>query len=114
MGLFGRKKSSTRGGGFEGNPNWKESSGVPPSALAHPRREGNHWANEWQHPNAEPGSPGICGYLNGIKGHGPHNKRHPTRFVYVRPDGQQEDPREFDSTPAVPSRRPVPRGFFGP
>lgn len=115
MPLFGRKKKSSTGGGSEGNPNWKGGSGVPDSALARPRREGNHWANEWQRPPEEPGSPGICGYLNGIKGHGANNKRHPERFHYVRPDGQPDDyRREDDPVPAVASTRPVPRGFFGP
>jgi hypothetical protein len=88
---------------------------VPDSAFARPRREGNHWANEWERPPEEPGSPGICGYLNGIKGHGAHNKRHPERFHYVRPDGQPDDyRREGDAVPSVASTRPVPRGFFGP
>ena len=117
MPLFGRKKErSSGGGGFASNPNWKGSSDVPETAIARPRREGNHWANEWQRPPSPPGSPGICGYLNGIKGHGADNKRHPERFHYVRPDGYPDDDyiRNQDSVPSVPSTRPVPKGFFGP
>ena len=111
MKFFGRKGGTAR---EDTAPRRRTAKGVPESCLAQPRRAGNHWANEWQHPAPDPGLPGICGYLNGIQGHGAHNKRHPTRFVYVRPDGHMDDERSWDSTPAVPSRRPVPRGFFGP
>lgn len=100
-----RKKSSSR-------------RSVPESAIAKPRNKGNHWENQWTHPDPEPGLPGICGYLNGIK-EGPH----PSRFKYVRPDGNPDDyvppahdhPGPADSdAPLSPSRRSVPRGFFGP
>ena len=57
--------------------------------------------------------PGNCGYLSwGVQ------SDHPARFTYVRPDGREDDdPRDLsdeerDALP--PSRRPVPRGFFGP
>ena len=102
----GRKNKSS-------SPRKRSSSGVPESAIARPRREGNHWANNWQHPEPDEGMPGICGYLNGVKEGQPG--RHPSRFRYVRPDGQPDDgPRVSDSVPSVPSTRPVPRGFFGP
>lgn len=56
--------------------------------------------------------PGISGYLYGLDG------EHPHRFRYERPDGCSEGaaPSVADEDlPAVkPSRRPVPRGFFGP
>ena len=95
----------------------RKAGGVPPSAFAQPRRQGNHWENQWSHPPAEPGMPGICGYLNGIQK--PEEGHHPSRFIYIRPDGQPESKRMVaDPTdarvPSVPSTRPVPRGFFGP
>ena len=88
------------------------SAGVPPSAIAQPRRQGNHWENGWVHPPADPGLPGICGYLNGVKqGEEGH---HPSRFVYVRPDGQPDAERvSGEPVPSVPSSRRVPKGFFG-
>jgi len=57
--------------------------------------------------------PGNCGYLSwGVQ------SDHPARFTYVRPDGREDDdPRDLpdDELDAVPlSRRPAPRGFFGP
>lgn len=89
----------------------RSSAGVPESALARPRRQGNHWANEWRHPDPPAGLPGICGYLNGVKeGEEGH---HPSRFLYVRPDGQPDDVRPTEQAPGRPSTRRVPRGFFG-
>jgi len=83
------------------------------SAVAQPRRQGNHWANEWKHPDPDPGTPGICGYLNGVQD--PEKGHHPSRFLYVRPDGQPDDDRQIDpDAPLQPSTRRVPRGFFGP
>ena len=102
---------ASRKQGVESNPNWG-SAGVPESALAHPRRAGNHWENEWQHPAAPPELPGICGYLNGVKKH--EKGYHPSRFVYVRPDGQEDAPKYEAPVPSMASTRPVPRGFFGP
>ncbi len=64
------KKSSTPQKSMSSAPKKQKkrgSAGVPPSALAQPRRQGNHWANEWVHPDPDPGTPGICGYLNGVK-----------------------------------------------
>lgn len=93
-------------------PRKRSRSGVPESAVARPRRQGNHWANEWRHPDPDPGTPGICGYLNGVQEGEPG--KHPSRFRYIRPDGNP-DAHEADSvTPSRPSTRPVPRGFFGP
>jgi hypothetical protein len=102
---------ASRKQGVESNPNWG-SPGVPESALARPRRQGNHWENEWQHPAAEPELPGICGYLNGVKKH--EKGYHPSRFVYVRPDGQPDAQKHNEVVPSRASTRPVPRGFFGP
>ncbi len=109
------KKSSTPQKSMSSAPKKQKkrgSAGVPPSALAQPRRQGNHWANEWVHPDPDPGTPGICGYLNGVKeGEEGH---HPSRFRYVRPDGQPDDTRQVgDAVPSVPSSRRIPRGFFG-
>lgn len=63
--------------------------------------------------NSDESLPGICGYMNG-----PYwDSDHPSRFRYVRPDGREDDdPRDSlpEDAPAIPpSRRPVPRGFFG-
>jgi hypothetical protein len=104
------KKGGTSQGSSAKAPRKRSSSGVPESALARPRRQGNHWANQWQHPEAPADLPGICGYLNGVKEH--DAGYHPSRFVYVRPDGQPEAPMNEQVTPARASTRPVPRGFF--
>ena len=110
---FGKKSSTPKASSAPKKKKKRGSAEVPESAIARPRRQGNHWANEWQHPEAPEGLPGICGYLNGVKqGEEGH---HPSRFVYVRPDGEESDPEKPGVvTPARPTTRPVPRGFFGP
>ena len=57
------------------------------------------------------GLPGRSGYPGGAGW-----RMMPQFFHKVRPDGypEDDDDRNQDSTPAVPSRRPMPRGFFGP
>ncbi len=69
----------------------------------------NVWDTGWQQAEPDEGMPGTSGYFRGIKG-----ESHPSRFVYKRPDGKEEDEaREVDpDAPMSPSRRPVPRGFF--
>ncbi len=112
---FGKKSSTPQ---KSSAPKKKRGGGgVPHSAIAQPRRQGNHWANEWEHPAAPEGLPGICGYLNGVQK--PEAGDHPSRFVYVRPDGQPETKtmaaeKTEGSVPSRASTRPVPRGFFGP
>ena len=64
--------------------------------------------------NSDESLPGLCGYMNG-----PYvDADHPSRFRYVRPDGREDDGQpdlvneDLEATPL--SRRPTPRGFFGP
>jgi hypothetical protein len=111
---FSKKGGSSKGAPEQSAPakapRRRSSKGVPESALARPRRQGNHWANQWQHPQAPPDLPGICGYLNGVKEH--ERGYHPSRFVYVRPDGQPDAAKYDHVTPSVASTRPVPKGFL--
>ena len=58
-------------------------------------------------------------YLNGIQK--PEYNDHPSRFIYVRPDGQPDDTKHMAASsqldipqPSVASTRPPPKGFFGP
>ena len=69
----------------------------------------NVWDTGWNQAEADEGMPGTSGYFRGIKG-----ESHPSRFVYKRPDGKEDDEvGEVDpDVPMSPSKRPVPRGFF--
>lgn len=68
----------------------------------------NIWDTGWQQAPPDEGLPGTCGYFRGIKG-----ESHPSRFVYKRPDGKEDDaPKGDPNAPMSPSRRPVPRGGF--
>jgi hypothetical protein len=109
---FGKKSGGSQAAAAPKVSRSSRKAGVPESAIAQPRRAGNHWENEWQHPAAPPDLPGICGYLNGVKRH--ETGYHPSRFVYVRPDGQQDAPKHQDVVPSRASTRPVPKGWFGP
>ncbi len=91
---FGKKKGNKTQVFKAGNPHRQELNPVT--------RE------PWKQPEADQGLPGTCGYFNGIKD-GPH----PQRFVYVRPDGNPDDPGPAAADgPLLPSQRKVPRGFF--
>ncbi len=94
---FGKKNKGNKTQSFKsGNPHRQELDPIT--------------RQPWEQPSADEGLPGTCGYFNGIKD-GPH----PQRFVYVRPDGQEEasGPATDPDGALLPSQRPIRRGFFG-
>ena len=104
----GGERQQNQGGGRPRNQGGAAPGGAGRQNL-NKAPNGNVWDTGWNQAEADEGLPGTCGYFRGIKG-----EAHPSRFVYKRPDGKEDDEaREVDpDAPMSPSRRPVPRGFF--
>lgn len=108
-----RKKSSPSMSVESGGARQPNRGGAAPGGAGKQNLKkapnGNVWDSGWTQAEPDEGMPGTCGYFRGIKG-----EAHPSRFVYKRPDGQDDDgPRQEDpDAPLRPSTRPVPRGFF--
>ena len=99
----GSPSMSVRGSGGGGRPGTQSD---PAPKITD--KQGNVWDTGWQQAEPDEGMPGTCGYFRGIKG-----EKHPSRFVYKRPDGREDDdPKGDPNAPISPSRRPVPKGFF--
>lgn len=114
---FRKKSSPSESGGarqqHQGGARQANRGGAAPGGAGKQNLQkapnGNVWDTGWNQREPDPGMPGTCGYFRGVKG-----ESHPSRFVYKRPDGQDDDgPRQEDpDAPLRPSTRPVPRGFF--
>jgi hypothetical protein len=108
---FGRKKDNQtrREPQASRGPTTKRSSQTFKQGDPHRQDLPTIQRQAWNQPQPDPGLPGTCGYFNGIK-----DGDHPSRFVYVRPDGRPDDGRKTrpGKGPLLPSQRTVKRGLF--